>query len=502
VYNMTNHYAICLLMTLLLPFASCSDEDGLSREEKLISTFQVVRFPNDGCKGSNSRNGTCYTSQECSNKGGTSSGSCADGFGVCCTFLISTCGSSTSENLTSWKQPTTVSSGSCSLDVSPVSDDICMLRLDFTTFVISGPNTHTAHSGRRRLGGPDEVHPDNYVLGGVNWSTGCLTDAFYVTGASPSSNPPVICGTVSGDHMYVEADIDRGNKLMFNFADAGTTTASITRGIGTLATRTWDMTISHIECSSLTLPPIGCTKYFWNAAGRATLNNYNWDSTEQISSIHLGQQHERFCIRRERGKCVGCFSAAAGDFDVSAGNEQISGHFTVANGCCGYTTEQGIVAPVTIANVQLNGYGNAAGGQFGWDCVIIPGAFFLTNANTGAVDETQTTALMQQVMGTSPTAAHMNVPSGPQICGTGAGIGPGKPIMTQTSATNALAAIMDEGLDEGGLTVCTRSHPFIFEFMSDDIEGQGTSAAIDVEFNTAAGTYNQGFNIQHTQLDC
>jgi len=38
--------------------------------------------------------------------------------------------------------------------------------------------------------------------------------------------------------------------------------------------------------------------------------------------------------------------------------------------------------------------------------------------------------------------------------------------------------------------------------MSDDIEGQGTSGAIDVEFNSATGVYNQGFNIQHTQLDC
>jgi hypothetical protein len=303
--------------------------------------------------------------------------------------------------------------------------------------------------------------------------------------------------------MYVEADIERGNKLMFNFADMATVVPAITRGIGTLATRTWDMTISHIECTSLTLPPNGCTKYYWNDAGRATLNNYNWDATVALGNVHLGQQHERMCIRRERGKCVGCFSAALLDFAVSGGgNEGGAAHYTVANGCCGYFTEQGVIAPVTIANVQLNGLGNAAGGQFGWDCVIIPGALFPVETTAGAIEETQTTALLQQVLGTSAIAAKMNVPSGPQICGARGGIGPGTAILDQTSATNALGAAMDEGLGTGGLSVCTRSYPFVMEFMSDDIEGQGTGAAIDAEFASATQANNQGFNIQHTQLDC
>ena len=29
-------------------------------------------------------NGTCYTAEECSNRDGVESGTCADGFGVCC----------------------------------------------------------------------------------------------------------------------------------------------------------------------------------------------------------------------------------------------------------------------------------------------------------------------------------------------------------------------------------------------------------------------------------
>jgi hypothetical protein len=437
------------------------------------------------------------TSQECSNKGGTSSGSCADGFGVCCTFLISECGSSSSENLTAWTQPTTVSAGDCGLNVIPVSDDICMLRLDFTGFVISGPSTLTVHTGRRRLGQPTEALADAYLLQGVNWATNCFTDSFYVQGASPSSNPPVICGTNTGHHMYVEADVDRGNKLMFHFADMATVVPAITRGIGTLATRTWDITISHIECTSLTLPPVGCTKYFWNAAGRANLNNYNFVTGDALASIHLASQHERMCIRRERGKCVGCFSAAAGDFDVSGGNEQTASHFTIANACCGYLTQQAIV-DVAAANAEANGDGNAAGGQYGWDCVIIPGAFFMTSDAEGAHVAAQTTALMQGVIG---DAAEMNVPQGPQICGAEAGIGPGMDNLVIMTQLIARAEEYSLGLDVGGLSVCTRNVPFTLEFMSDDLEGLGNNAD-DTEFLEATNSWNQGFNIVHTQLDC
>lgn len=497
---MTNHYAICLLITFLVPFASCLDKDDDTRDDKLISTFQVVRFPNDGCTGSNSRNGTCYTSQECSNKGGSSSGSCADGFGVCCTFIITTCGSSSSENLTAWTQPASIDSDQyvCSLNVIPVSDDICSLRLDFTTFVISGPSTLTVVQGRRRFGNPTDNAADAYALEGNNWSTNCLTDAFYAQGSSPSSNPPVVCGVLTGSHMYVEADVDRGNKLMFTFSDMATVAVSISRGITALATRGWDITISHIECSSLTLPPNGCTKYFWNAAGRATLNNYNWATADSLGSVHLGQQHERMCIRRERGKCVGCFAAAANDFDVSMGRAGANtGHFTTANGCCGYTTWAGVDA-LTAADSLANGHWNAGGGQMGWDCVIIPGAFFMTSDAEGAHVAAQTTALMQGVIG---DAAEMNVPQGPQICGAEAGIGPGMDNLVIMTQLIARAEEYSLGLDVGGLSVCTRNVPFTLEFMSDDLEGLGNNAD-DTEFLEATNSWNQGFNIVHTQLDC
>ena len=45
--------------------------------------FFSSSFPNDVCK-AGTKNGTCYTQAECTERNGEESGSCASGFGVCC----------------------------------------------------------------------------------------------------------------------------------------------------------------------------------------------------------------------------------------------------------------------------------------------------------------------------------------------------------------------------------------------------------------------------------
>ena len=54
-----------------------------------FSLFSIVQFPNQQCTASSSSTtyGTCYTSSECTSKGGSSDGNCAAGFGVCCKYL-------------------------------------------------------------------------------------------------------------------------------------------------------------------------------------------------------------------------------------------------------------------------------------------------------------------------------------------------------------------------------------------------------------------------------
>ena len=57
-----------------------------------VNLFSVVRFPNSVCAGG-SLNGTCYSAEECTTRGGINGGTCAGGYGVCCTckHLFSTC---------------------------------------------------------------------------------------------------------------------------------------------------------------------------------------------------------------------------------------------------------------------------------------------------------------------------------------------------------------------------------------------------------------------------
>merc|ERR1711971_581092 len=107
------------------------------KQAKNIGIFNVVRFPNAACVGSNSNMGTCYTAEECEDYSGTASGSCADGYGVCCIFSIN-CGATSNQYLTMFMS-NNVEAGACSAQICKVNSDIVQLRLDFTSFVLSNP---------------------------------------------------------------------------------------------------------------------------------------------------------------------------------------------------------------------------------------------------------------------------------------------------------------------------------------------------------------------------
>ena len=109
-----------ILLSLSVLFSSVSGQ----------GIFQVVRFPNAPCGSANNFNGTCYTASECSSLGGSSSGSCASGFGVCCVFTLS-CGSRTNAN-TSYaiinSFNTATDRDPCTYTYCRCSADVCKLR--------------------------------------------------------------------------------------------------------------------------------------------------------------------------------------------------------------------------------------------------------------------------------------------------------------------------------------------------------------------------------------
>ena len=117
-----------------------------------VGLFSVVQFPNLACPGDSGLTGTCLTASECTSRAGSSDGTCAAGFGVCCLVVAASCQSSTiSHNNTYLRNPgypaalaSSTSAQTCSYKVEKMSEEnICQLRLDFQTVELG----QTASSG-------------------------------------------------------------------------------------------------------------------------------------------------------------------------------------------------------------------------------------------------------------------------------------------------------------------------------------------------------------------
>lgn len=241
------------------------------RQKKLISLFSVVQFPNQVCttQVGTSIYGTCLTSSECTTAGGSSSGTCAAGFGVCCYISTSTCSTTIQKNNTYITNPSYPSSytpalGSCTFTISKINDDICQLRFDFQTFT------------------------------GFSVSTvGVCTDTFTVTGQT-GVNPPSICGTNTGYHMYAEV----------GKASSDTGTVTITYGSTTPA-KQFNIFVQQIECDNPARAPTDCVQYFTGVSGN--LQSYGHAGGQLIKGMDYTT-----CIRTEKGYCGISYVEASG----------------------------------------------------------------------------------------------------------------------------------------------------------------------------------------------
>ena len=102
--------ALVLLTILHSPLCLLEQEENIAVNSQLVQTnktrhgrflnlFSVIRFSNTPCSTRLGLNGTCYTEKQCSERAGMAQGTCAGGFGVCCTFSTK-CGGTTMENST------------------------------------------------------------------------------------------------------------------------------------------------------------------------------------------------------------------------------------------------------------------------------------------------------------------------------------------------------------------------------------------------------------------
>jgi len=271
-----------ILLSFILTFPSVYPEPSSSaisnrggannRKDKLLNVFNIVRFPNDGCNTTESSYGVCYTASECSSLGGNSRGTCASGFGVCCSFSM-TCGGTTSLNNT-YLTSTDSDSSPCTYTICKASSDICQIRLGFSTFQIASPSTQQADNN-------------------PNGRTQCQTAQF--SASSAGTPAPTICGTNTGYHMILEAD-DNCNTFSFTWSSSST------------ATRSWNIHAMQIPCTATWKPPDGCLQWFTGTTGTVYTYNYQGGS-------HLANQNYQNCIRSESGYCS--ISYTASTFEVS-----------------------------------------------------------------------------------------------------------------------------------------------------------------------------------------
>jgi len=327
-----------------LSFANLSLSEG--RDGKRLSIFNVIRFANGPCPGVSNKNGTCYTAEECKSKGGTDLGTCAAGYGVCCTFTVR-CGAESRENCT-YFESTGSEVGPCSVKICKCDENVCQLRLDFSRFVISGPSTSTVSVGKLLAG---------KLLAGAAagkeaaTATQCLTDTFSVTNPS-GITPPSICGNNIGEHMYVDAS-EMCNNLAFQL------------GTSNDVMKQWTIKVTQYSCDYSNLAPEGCTQYFFGG-NAGVVKTFNFDG-----GVHLADQNQNICIRRERGICKVCWAPTAlDDFEVSgkvSAPTSMEAGFNKASACCGY----GMDGMTTI----------------GFDCLTIPGAAKNTANNKGLPEQ-------------------------------------------------------------------------------------------------------------------
>ena len=331
----------------------------------------MIKFPNDVCTGSNGLNGTCYTSEECAAKGGSSSGACASGFGVCCTFSLS-CGASATENNTYFVQNTFTtwpgSASPCTYKICPLAN-VCRIRLDLTAFDIAKP------IDKNPVGGVATADTD----AGIGK---CQLESMTVT-APGMKSPPEICGINTGQHMFLDVT-DECVDINIHVNTLDTTN-----------TRSWSIHAKQFTCGDTMAGPTGCLQYHTGLQGDVA--TFNWDLSGTTNAIfatttHLANQDYDICFRREENYCRTCFSPKfAKSFGISIAGTALNSASGVA--CDGSTV--GKTDFIEIPGAQVAAMSSTTSefttkaATIGWDrmCGVIFNALDTQTAETTVCSE-------------------------------------------------------------------------------------------------------------------
>lgn len=427
---------ILVLFTSSITYASQDQQDRLAR----AGIFDLVKFPNDVCDGQGYRNGTCYTSAECTEKGGTADGSCAEGYGVCCIFSVG-CGETTAENITYiiGGDEFMDSDGSCEYKICRCSTDVCRVKLEFNTHSLGPPVIGTgdvlANAGNVK------------TQASANAIGDCTGDAFIVTGTN--SIVPIICGENSGQHIFM--DMGEGcATIHFNLVAAQSMTS-----------RRWDIRVVQYVCGDTNAGPENCLQYHMGVTGAFRSFNYPTNFPTPTTT-HLSNQDYAICIRRDAASCYICYN-----------------HF-LQDGCLECTTPAAEVQTVTLGPTFGISADNGAAAKSAVDThcsldyLMIPGGATEDIAKVGSTIATCDGA-----------AANVDSCERYLFCG--------RFLSTDDDAAqNNAAGVMN--------SVCTRQEPFMVWFHTDADELVNVAGG-DSKTNELVGfpPGTQGFHLKYTQ---
>merc|ERR1712156_194930 len=168
----------------------------LDDKGKAFSLFSVVTFKNEECTTTMdpAMNGICQSTEDCTESGGTASGNCASGFGVCCFHKVDgdcTGNQQAVENNVTYIQspnyPTALTGAgsalTCTYTITGASN-ICQIRLDFDNLVLDSPGADGAVAAIDRLviGGAQTTALTTF--GGINTGQHVYLDTARATGTA------------------------------------------------------------------------------------------------------------------------------------------------------------------------------------------------------------------------------------------------------------------------------------------------------------------------------
>ncbi|KAL4716114.1 hypothetical protein ACJJTC_013891 [Scirpophaga incertulas] len=233
---------------------------------RFLEVFQVVEFDHVTCVSSSGLEGTCLHEYDCEVSGGSTMGTCADGYGTCCVTLFS-CDGQSSEPVGWFTNPGFPSASSerlsCMFTLDKASTDVKQIRFDFVTFELLGPTSGT-----------------------------CQEDQFIISGQNKNSIVPILCGINSGQHVYIEV---------------GDTDGPIVFSIQTISTdsRLFSIKVSQLTGSDELAAPTGCLQYHTNLEGH--LESFNFKDTSEIGIArfpsYLNNLNYAMCIHRAEDAC-------------------------------------------------------------------------------------------------------------------------------------------------------------------------------------------------------